>query len=570
MCKLRNLVINVVLLLLLFAFAGCTAGYISAKDKQGSEKQEKGVTLSDDEITLYMGYNAALYGGDLDKAQFFLEQLVESQPEKLEFVSDLIGLYVYRKNTDKAMLLIDKALKIDPNNVSILSSLSDIYVMKGDRKSAIATLEKVLSIEKNRENVPLVLANLYFQEKEFQKAATLLEEYIKVKPENFLAHIYLGRVYEELGKNSEAAKEYEAALKEREEDEILITLDNLYDKLGEKEKSIEVLEKFLSRNPDYPKVRERVALLYLSINNYEKALDNYEHLLNQYPENKELKFKYILIAIDGGFYEKAKAPLEELLSSDPNNQKALYFAGLLYKETKEWDKAITYLSKVTDREYEKSAKLYLSVCYEKKGDTNKAFQVLKDYWEKEHDDEIGYYLALYYKNKHDYDNALKLLKELLKITDNKSKIVLLIAEIHLKRNEFEKGIALVKELLEKSPDNPDALNFIGYSYVERGINLEEAENMIQKALTLKPDDPYIMDSLAWLYYTKKDYQKALEIQKKVVLKVKDDATILEHMGDILFALGEKKEAKDYYKKALENEAESINLLKKKIEELKDF
>jgi len=570
MCKLRNLVINVVLLLLLFSFAGCTAGYISAKDKQGSEKQEKGVTLSDDEITLYMGYNAALYGGDLNKAQFFLEQLVESQPEKLEFVSDLIGLYVYRKNTDKAMLLIDKALKIDPNNVSILSSLSDIYVMKGDRKSAIATLEKVLSIEKNRENVPLVLANLYFQEKEFQKAATLLEEYIKVKPENFLAHIYLGRVYEELGKNSEAAKEYEAALTEREEDEILITLDNLYDKLGEKEKSIEVLEKFLSRNPDYPKVRERVALLYLSINNYEKALDNYEHLLNQYPENKELKFKYILIAIDGGFYEKAKAPLEELLSSDPNNQKALYFAGLLYKETKEWDKAITYLSKVTDREYEKSAKLYLSVCYEKKGDTNKAFQVLKDYWEKEHDDEIGYYLALYYKNKHDYDNALKLLEELLKITDNKSKIVLLIAEIHLKRNEFEKGIALVKELLEKSPDNPDALNFIGYSYVERGINLEEAENMIQKALTLKPDDPYIMDSLAWLYYTKKDYQKALEIQKKVVLKVKDDATILEHMGDILFALGEKKEAKDYYKKALENEAENINLLKKKIEELKDF
>jgi len=570
MCKLRNLVINVVLLLLLFAFAGCTAGYISAKDKQGSEKQGKGVTLSDDEITLYMGYNAALYGGDLNKAQFFLEQLVESQPEKLEFVSDLIGLYVYRKNTDKAMLLIDKALKIDPNNVSILSSLSDIYVMKGDRKSAIATLEKVLSIEKNRENVPMVLANLYFQEKEFQKAATLLEEYIKVKPENFLAHIYLGRVYEELGKNSEAAKEYEAALKEREEDEILITLDNLYDKLGEKEKSIEVLEKFLSRNPDYPKVRERVALLYLSINNYEKALDNYEHLLDQYPENKELKFKYILIAIDGGFYEKAKAPLEELLSSDPNNQKALYFAGLLYKETKEWDKAITYLSKVTDREYEKSAKLYLSVCYEKKGDTNKAFQVLKDYWEKEHDDEIGYYLALYYKNKHDYDNALKLLEELLKITDNKSKIVLLIAEIHLKRNEFEKGITLVKELLEKSPDNPDALNFIGYSYVERGINLEEAENMIQKALTLKPDDPYIMDSLAWLYYTKKDYQKALEIQKKVVLKVKDDATILEHMGDILFALGEKKEAKDYYKKALENEAENINLLKKKIEELKDF
>lgn len=563
-------VMNTILVLLLITFTACSSGLVSTRTDNNPELTVKGGSLSDDELMLYMGYNAALYGGDLNKAQFFLEQLVEAKPDNLEFVSDLIGLYVYRKNIDKALSLIDKALVLDPYNVRILSSLSDIYVMKGDKKSAIATLEKVLSLDKNRDNIPLVLANLYFQEKEFQKAATLLEEYVKAKPENFLAHIYLGRVYEELGKNGEAAREYELALAEREEDEILITLDNIYDKLGEKEKSIEVLERFLNKNPDYPKVRERVALLYLAINNYEKALVNYEQLLKQYPDNKELMFKYILIAIDGGFYEKAKVSLEDLLNKDPNNQKGLYFMGLLYKETKEWGKAIDFLEKVTDKGYEKSAKMYLSVCYEKIGQSDKAFIVLKDYWEKEHDGEIGYYLALYYKNKRDYDNAYKLLEELLKDTDNSNKIILLMAEIHLKRNEFEKGISLVKGLLDKSPDNPDALNFIGYSYVERGVNLEEAEVMIQKALNLKPDDPFIMDSLAWLYYMKKDYHKALEIQKKVVLKIKDDATILEHMGDILSILGEKKAAREYYKKALENEPENIELLKKKIEELKDF
>lgn len=571
MIKAEKNLIQIILIFCIILFSSCSPGLVSQKDGNGNVNvKEKGVYLSDEDITAYMSYNAALYSGDLLKAQDFLEQLVERHPEKMEFISDLVGLYLYRKNVTAALALIEKALKIDPNNLNILSALADIYTMKGDRRAAIKTLEKVLSIEKNKENVPLVLANLYFQEKEFQKAAVVLEGYVKAKPDNFLAHIYLAKVYEELGKNSEAAAEYEAALQEREEDEIMIALDNLYDKLGDKQKSIDMLERFLSRNPDYPKVRERLALLYLGVNNYEKSLLNYEELLKKYPDNMELKFKYILIAIDGGFLDKAKEPLQEILKGEPDNQKALYFMGLLNKEKKDWAKSIEFFEKVTDKEYERSAKLYLSVCYEKLGENSKAFLVLKNYWEKERDSEIGYYLALYYKNRHDYENAQVIIKELMEHADDKNKFILLMAEIHLKKNDFDKGIELVKEVLKRNPDNPDALNFIGYSYVERNINLVEAEKLIKRALELKPDDPYIMDSLAWLYYMKKDYSKALEVQKKVILKIKDDATIFEHMGDILLAIGEKKDAKEYYKKALENESENAEVIKRKIEELRDF
>ncbi|GAB4437894.1 MAG: tetratricopeptide repeat protein [bacterium] len=569
MIKNKRTAFLLLLISLVFLFSSCSFGVIANDKDKAKEVEKKGIYMSDDEITAYMGYNAALYGGDINKAQQLLEQLVERHPEKMEFVSDLIGLYLYRKNVSAAQELIDRALKIEPENVNILTSLADIYTMKGNRKAAIQVLEKVLSIEKNKGNIPLVLANLYFQEKEFQRAAVLLEGYVKAQPDNFLAHIYLAKVYEELGKNNEAAAEYEAALMEREEDEIMIALDNVYDKLGDKKRSIEILERFLSRNPDYPKVRERLALLYLGINDYEKSLLNYEELLKKYPENKELKFKYVYIAVDGGFLDKARGPLEEILKTEPENQKALYFMGLLYKENKDWSKAIQYFEKVTDKEFEKSAKLYLSVCFEKLGDRVKAFSVLNDYWQKEKDSDIGCYIALYYKNKHDYENAQKMLKEIMEISEDKNKIILLLAEIHLKKNEFDKGIELAKEILNKTPDNPDALNFIGYSYVERNMNLDEAEKMIKRALELKPDDPYIMDSLAWLYYMKKEYTKALEIQKKVIEKIKDDATIFEHMGDILLAVGEKKEAKEYYKKALENEPENAEIIKKKIEELKD-
>lgn len=569
---INKIIFKVFLLLFLITFLfGCSSAFFSKDISQSkNEASKKGLYLSDEDITLYIGYNVALYSGDFNTAQNLLEQMVEKFPNRVDFYTDLASLYIYRRNLSRAMELINNALEISPDNVNILTMLSDVYVMKGDRKSAIAILEKVLNIDKNEDKVPLVLSNLYFQEEEYAKAVSVLTNLLGAKPNNFLAHIYLARTYEKLGKNSEAAEHYKAAFKERDEDEILISLDHVYDKLGEKEKSIDVLEKFLERNPDYPKVRERLALLYLSVNNYEKALSNYEHLLIQFPENKDIKLKYVLIAMDGGFYDKAKNTILDYLKKEPQDQKAIYYAGLLFKETKEWRKAIEYFSKISDKEYEKSAKLYLSVCYEKLGEKDNAFNVLNGYWLKEHDSEIGYYLAIFYKNKGDYKAAYKLLEELLPVSENKTKIILMLAEIHLKLNEFEKGILLVKEILEKEPDNPDAMNFIGYSYVEKGIHLDEAEKLIVRALELKPEDPYITDSLAWLYYMKKNYEKALEYQQKVILKVKDDPTILEHMGDILFALGNKKEAKEYYLKAIENEPDDLETIKRKLEDLKNY
>lgn len=565
----KRSIIKFVMPIVFFILTSCTTSFFHGGIKS-SKEGPKGVFMTTEDLTDYLVYNTAIYGGYIDKAQEVLEKLIEKYPERLEFYSDLIGIYVYRKDMKKSLELIDRALKVNPNNVNILISLSDVYAMKGDRKSAIATLEKVLSIDENRENVPIVLANLYYQEKEFEKAVQVLEKYLKARPNDFLGNVYLGKIYEELGKHAEAAKAYENALKEREEDEIMIALDNLYDKLGDKQKSIEILERFLSRNADYPKVRERLALLYLSINNYEKALENYEMLLKRFPDNKDLALKYSIIAIDGGFFDKAKAKLLDIINIDPNNQKALYYMGILFKEKREWQRAIEYFERVKDKEYEKSAKLYLAICFERLGQGEKALNILLEYWEKEHDSDAGYYLALYYKKNLNYARAKAILNELLNISEEKAKYILVLAEIYLKEGHFDDGIKLVKELLEKDRDNPDALNFIGYSYVERNMNLEEAETMLKRAIELKPKDPYIMDSLAWLYYMKKEYQRAYEIQKEVLNKVNDDATILEHMGDILMALGNKKEAKEYYLKALENEPENVDELKKKIDDLKDL
>ena len=97
---------------------------------------------------------------------------------------------------------------------------------------------------------------------------------------------------------------------------------------------------------------------------------------------------------------------------------------------------------------------------------------------------------------------------------------------------------IMEDVLKIEPDYPNALNFVGYSWAEKGIKLDEAEIMIKKALSKKPDDGAIIDSLGWVYYKKGNYQLALTELLKANQLVPDDPTIAEHIGDTYVSLKE--------------------------------
>lgn len=566
-----------VLFLLLLSVCSCSFININlgGESKNAIQKPMKELSyqhLTSDDLSIYMGYQSAIMAGDVNTAENLIKKLIEKYPNFVEPYIDLINIYIFEKRLEEAIKLVEEVEKTKVESDQLLMAKANIYLMKGDTNLAIPILKKIITLHPERENIYLLLANIYFQNKRYDDAKGILDELLKIYPNSFLGNLYLGKIYETIEDNEKAAFYFEKAFKEREEDEILINLDRLYDKLGQRLKSIDVLEKFLVLNPDYPKVRERLALLYLGENNYQKALEHLEILLKDFPDNIDLNFKAAFSAIEGGFYDKASNFLDIILKKEPQNQKALYFYGLLYKDQKKWNEAIKYFENVTDEEYSKSSKLYLSICYEKIGRKDKAKEILENYWVKEKDEEVGYFLAMYYKNVKDYDNALKFIDDILtwaKEKDIYNRLVFLKAEIFLKKDKFKDAIMLVEDLLKRFPDDPDALNFLGYSLAEKGLELDKAEAYILKALEKKPEDPYITDSLAWVYYMKGEYKKALELQEKALKKIKNDPTILEHYGDILRALGKDKEAKKYYVEALENDPEEPDKIRKKIEEIKD-
>ena len=127
---------------------------------------------------------------------------------------------------------------------------------------------------------------------------------------------------------------------------------------------------------------------------------------------------------------------------------------------------------------------------------------------------------------------------------------------------------LFRRALEISPNEPMVLNYLGYSMIEKKINLTEALDMVKKAVELKPNDGYIIDSLGWAYFQLGDYEQAVVNVERAVELLPADPIIAEHLGDAYWRVGRKLEAKFQWQHAKDNKPEPDDL--KRIEgKLKD-
>ncbi len=108
----------------------------------------------------------------------------------------------------------------------------------------------------------------------------------------------------------------------------------------------------------------------------------------------------------------------------------------------------------------------------------------------------------------------------------------------------------LKEALALSPDQPQVLNYLGYSWVDQGKHLDEAVVMLEKAHALKPDDGYIADSVGWAYYRLGRYRDAAAALESAVMLVPGDPTINDHLGDAYWRIGRQDDARFQWSHAL--------------------
>jgi len=117
--------------------------------------------------------------------------------------------------------------------------------------------------------------------------------------------------------------------------------------------------------------------------------------------------------------------------------------------------------------------------------------------------------------------------------------------------QWERAEADLLHALEMKPDQPLVLNYLGYSWIDRGENLERGLKMIEKAVELRPEDGYIVDSLGWAHYRMGDYAAAADYLEKATELVPEDPTINDHLGDAYWQTGRLVEARYQWRRALQ-------------------
>jgi tetratricopeptide (TPR) repeat protein len=139
---------------------------------------------------------------------------------------------------------------------------------------------------------------------------------------------------------------------------------------------------------------------------------------------------------------------------------------------------------------------------------------------------------------------------------------------HERSKQWAKAEADLMKALELFPDQPHVLNYLGYSWIDQGIKLDEGMEMIKKAVQQRPDDGYIVDSLGWAYYRLGNYEEATKQLERAIELKPEDPTINDHLGDAYWRIGRVLEARFQWAHArdLKPDAEELPKIEEKLKE----
>lgn len=513
-------------------------------------------------------------------------------------------LFTLNQKYEQAIEEYKKALTVDEHSPFLMAELATIYVRKGDLTSAAEILEKSLIYHPDYKDTHLLLGGiygklkeynnaikeyhtiisldpaivepyillsfLYGEQKKYDQAISTLMQLLKQDPENHMGTYYLAKIYGEMQRYHEAIEWMKKTVALHPDFEsATVELGLLYQMEDNHTQAIELYRNYITRNPENTDIRQRLGKLLLKHERYREAAQEFEDILKIDGSLKDARFSlglsYLLGNID---LDRALRLFRDILHQHPQDERAIYFIASTCEAKGLSTEALDEFAKIPpSSNFFVPARIHMGLIMKQRGSTDEAIEIISNAIETKKDDpELYNILASLQEDERQYERAVGTLAKGVKAIPGSIELRYSLGVLYEKMGRFDEGISMMKEIIELDPDNAEALNFIGYSYADRGVNLEEAETLLIKAVELKPGNGYITDSLGWLYFRQNKIAKAITLLEKAASLLPDDPTIAEHLGDAYAKGGYIKKALALYKTILKENPENI-LIKKKIEAL---
>lgn len=521
-----------VILSFLVLFAGACAGSGSGGKKivdaaqqitkQTQDKNRVDATVIKEGRNSYYYYLAALVSrqkGQDEQAYQLMDQAIKVDDSSATLWSRRAFMKAEKNEWESAIADAEAGLKRHPQDADLLLLVGKLNAAKGDAQKAIGYYQRALASDRKNEETYNVMAREYLTLKQTDAAISQLKNCVAQMPEAMGCIYYLATILKQVGRDAEAIR-YFGIMGELNPDneKILENLGEVYLHQKDLRKALDVYIQLKNLNPTDYAAAIRVALIYFELKETDKAIAEFEAVSRQVPASDRMHYFLGLLYLDKKDHEQAFRHLSQVNAESPFHFEAIMRSALILKEQGKINLAISFIEKQTDKAKARPEFYDLRASFQElAGNRTKALEILNSAVAK-------------------FPEDAKLLFQRAVMLD--------------RLNRWPDAKKDMLKLIAKNPENATALNYLGYTMVEKDENLDEAATYLEKAHALKPNDYFIADSLGWLYFKKGEIDKALMLISEAARKTKDEATIQEHLGDIYFHLKNKRLARQNYEEAL--------------------
>ncbi len=396
---------------------------------------------------------------------------------------------------------------------------------------ALRVMEMLVADRHDDPHALFVFGHLLARLGEFERAEQIFERVLAIRPGNEQASVLLARIHQQR---------------------------------SDLPRSLAVLERALGENPGSNALRMTYARLLADARRFEEARAQFERLLEEDARNEDVRYALALLYFQLRDFARAKEQFLVLTSSIERRDNAWHNLGRLAEAEGDHEEALAAYSKVVRGDNRIDAQVRVAVLLSEAGRVEEARARLHGLQGRSAVEAMHLYRIeadLLVRHSR-FEEAMQVFDAALEEWPGEPGLLYARAMLAVELDQLAVAERDLNAIIDRDPDNADALNALGYTLADRTDRIEEAYQLIKRAYELQPNSNYIVDSMGWVMFRMGRHHEALALLRQA-MRLGEDPEIAAHLGEVLWVLGDHDAAREVLSDALRASPDDKRLLEVK-------
>ncbi|NOX27843.1 MAG: tetratricopeptide repeat protein [Gammaproteobacteria bacterium] len=477
----------------------------------------------------------------------------------VSLAEDAVRSAMQAGDSKRALAALELWLEINPNDERALALVTRLYLSEQRIDDAYTRLEQIRASRANEEGKGfLYVARLLVATRQRDAATELMDRLAAAHNGDIDAAYAKSYLALQFGQYERANRELEPVLQARGDEQAVILQKTLIlRRMQKNNEAAEFLASAVERQLNNFDLRSTYAGLLVDAGRYDEALEQYQRLAEMAPDNDEVIFASGLLSLQLQQIDAAEAQFKSLYQRGSSNPNVPYNLARIAEVREDIDGALRLYSQVTGGQNYTEAQIRIAILTAMQGDILTARAQLGVL--RTNIPAMAVQTSLVegglLQDANLYDEAIAVYDEALKANPSNTQILYARSLVYAQTERFELFEKDVRAILVLDAHHADALNALGYYLADSTTRYDEAEKYIKRALELKGDSHFVLDSYGWLQFRLGNFDEALAYIRRA-LAIQSDAEISAHLGEILWVTGQRAEARRVLRDAAKEGSEN--------------